>query len=139
MTILGNLSDLGRIVQDVQEQTLVIAPDDDDLLTTMHAHPRNRSQVQPLHALKEQGIWIPARLFRDLIIRSMEVQRVDAFKRNELLDVHGVGGGRVERFQFFWSHRGIEVFVDFVALPEVATLDLLIAGRADDLLLDPRP
>jgi hypothetical protein len=82
----------------------------------------------------------PVGLFAALVgaevVGLLEVDRVHLLERDELCDVDHARGFALERLQLLLGELHVLVLRELVTLHQRAALDHLVAGRAQELLLD---
>ena len=77
-------------------------------------------------------------LVRAEVVDPLDVEALDIRQGDELVDVDGVGGDDVERFQLVGGERDVLALGELVALYAVFPLNYLPIGGADILLTQPR-
>src|SRR6185437_714854 len=88
---------------------------------------------------REQSVWLGTALIGRQVVRRVEIDRVHRLQRNELVDVHTLGTGLLERLDFLRSEHHVLILSELIALDDLVPPDDHPLLLADILLLETGP
>src|SRR5581483_1920753 len=106
------------------------------VLALMHGDLRNGTEAGLAHGFKQQMVRLLASFFRHHKVRCVKVDGIDAFRFDELKDLHVVAGGGRNLLHFFVIDDDVSIFFDFEAFDQLTAFNDPVALRAKRLLLD---
>ena len=136
---LGEAPHLVGVVERVHHQPLVEGADQHDVLLAVTRPLRDRDLAGVVHRLHQQAVGLVGALLGTEVVGVLEVDRIDLGEGDELLDVDRAVRGGLERLQLLVGEEHVLFFRELVALHDLAALDDALAGRTEELLLDPAP
>src|SRR5581483_1317728 len=97
-----------------------------------------RAHAGLAHGVGEEEVGLLCALVGPEVVALLEVDRIDARERDELLDVDGRARRGLERLELLVGEQHVLILAHLVALAKLAALDRARAARAEELLADAR-
>ena len=108
------------------------------MYSVVHGDLRDGYVFAFFQRLGQQRVRAASRFFRHHVIRRLEIHRIDLARLDELEDLHGLGGLRLDLLDLIRLDDDVFVFAELVALDHVAAFHDNAFRLANVLLLEPR-
>ena len=136
--VLRQAADLVGKIHRMQRKTVVVRAHQHHVLALVHGQLGNRGPPGLFHRLDQQLVSLAPGVFRDHVIRGVEVERVYVGEVHEFLDFHGARRRGRDLLNLFVFHQHVLALLVLVSLDDLRALDHALARGTVERLTDPR-
>src|SRR5262249_54421841 len=125
-----------RVKAFVQQETLLVRPDEDQIVFAARREAPDRKASGALERLGKEPIRAVAAFVRPEVVGLLDVEEVDGARGHELEQLEAVRARRFERFPLLLGELDVLIARVLEAANRVRTLDDDVVDRTEKLLLE---
>ena len=138
MAVARDFADFVLVVHGVDGEAVFARTDEDGVFALMHGDGGDADAIAVFERFQQEGVGLFGFLVGKHEVRSVEIDRVDLILFDEGDEFHDGAGARRDFLEFFVGDDDVLPFFVFVAFDDFAALDLTIAMRTEERLLESR-